>query len=90
MSKSVAVRTAPTSVPAAVFSASSRTAVDMGNVGSLLAPSTPTPKTAESPYMGRLVAGSVKLPAMGPWPVSEESGRPTVTTLAPSVPSPYD
>ena len=37
MSVSVAVSTAPMSVPAAVFSATSRSAVDMGNVGSLLA-----------------------------------------------------
>ena len=37
-------------------------------------------KTWESPYMGRLSdESSYSLLLMGPWPVSELSGRPTMT-----------
>ena len=41
-------------------------------------------KTAESPYMGRvLVAVSWKPLLRGPWPVSVELGRATVTPALP-------
>ena len=88
-SLSVAVSTAPTFWPAAVFSATSRSAVDDENVGSLLVTTAATSKTAESPYMGRVLVSAVKLPHKGEWPEEEELGRPTVTVLS-DEPSPYD
>ena len=49
---------------------------------------TNTSKTAESPYMGRvLVFVSLRLPLMGPSPVAEELGRPTRTPSPPGPPS---
>ena len=49
---------------------------------------TNTSKTAESPYMGRvLVFVSLRLPLMGPSPVAEELGRPTRTPSPAGPPS---
>ena len=91
LSASVAVRTAPTSWAAAVFSGTLRSAVSAENAGGLLGTTTAaaTWKTAESPYMGRVVVVVATLPlSMGPWPVIEEFGRPT--RVPPELPSARD
>ena len=85
---SVAVRTAPTFWPAAVFSATLRAAVEEENTGGMLvSTAAATWKTAESPYRGRRnMVGwmyALLLPR-GPSPPEEELGRPRRTELVPS------
>ena len=81
-SASVAVRTAPTSWPAAVFSGTLRAAVGAENAGKLLK----TWKTSETPYMGWREIHPKLVPLLrGPWPLPEELGRPGRTpALVPS------
>ena len=77
-SLSVAVSTAPTFWPAAVFSATLRAAVEAPNVGALLVTTAaPTSNTSERPYMGRLSVVGTAFPLLrGPWPLAVELGRP--------------
>ena len=91
LSASVAVRAAPTFWPAAVFSATLRAAVSAENAGGLLGTTTAaaTWKTAESPYMGRVLAVPVTaLLLRGPWRALEELGRPTF--VPPAAPNPCE
>ena len=84
---SVAVRAAPTSWPAAVFSARLRAAVAEGNAGGLLmSTSAATWKTSESPYTGRWEPGTwATLLLRGPYRGLSLPGTPRSTTgLLPS------
>ena len=78
LSASVAVRAAPTFWPAAVFSATLRAAVSAENAGGLLGTTTAaaTWKTAESPYMGRVMEFSEVAESLlrGPSPLPERLG----------------